>query len=102
MNETPPDDDSSYGDVEQIDTNPGGHEPAELQGICFGDLVPQLPCVLIRLQVRVTVDGKVIEGARDPMMIAYATLKELNDNLPLCWITCPRMAQKWITSLRLH
>ncbi len=83
MNETPPDDDSPYGEVEQIDTNPGGHEPAQLQGICFGALVPRLPCVLIRLQVRVTVDGKVVEGARDPMMIAYSTLKELSDNLPL-------------------
>lgn len=47
MNETPPDDESPYGDVEQVDTTPGGHEPPELQGICFGDLVPELPCVLI-------------------------------------------------------
>lgn len=83
MTQTPPDGDNPYGEVEQIDTNPGGREPAELQGICFGDLVPRLPCVLVRLQVRVTVDGKVVEGARDPIMIAYSTLKEVSDNLAM-------------------
>ena len=51
--------------------------------ICFGDLLHRLPCVLIQLQVRMMVERKLVEGARDPMMIAYSTLKELNDNLPL-------------------
>lgn len=78
------DDEQAFGHVDQVDTNPGGDRPAELLGVCFGDLVPNLPCVLVGLQVRlVTTDGAVREGERDPIMFDYSVLATLRDNLPM-------------------
>ncbi len=82
-NEKPTDESEAFMEAEEVDTNPGGDRPAELLGICFGDLVPNLPCVLVNLQVRlVSVDGTVREGKRDPIMIHYSVLADLRDNLP--------------------
>ena len=77
------DDVGAFGAAEEVDTNPGGAGPSELLVICFGDLVPKLPCVLISLQVRLTdADGGVREGDRPLIMIDYSTLSQLRDNLP--------------------